>query len=122
MNSHHLVALDRLLSVMCAQIHDKAGINLAVSDSYVGTGGPDCGVAGTASIQLNSVQMPLAAGDMLVMFSDGVDDEANMSECQNVENRLPQKLAEEEVPRWGTATYHTSVLVYRHDSVDTGTL
>jgi hypothetical protein len=79
------------------------------------------GIVCAASLELDPVQISLAAGNMLVMFSDGVDEGGNIRKCQDVENRLPQKLTEE-VARWGTAAEDASVVVYCHDLVNTGTL
>lgn len=73
------------------------------------------GIVGAGYTWMPPDQMPLAAGDTLVMFSDGVDELAGVRACLNQHDATPQALAEDIVARWGQTSDDASVLVYRHD-------
>ena len=74
------------------------------------------GIVGAGYTWMPPDQMPLAAGDTLVMFSDGVDELADVRACLNRYDVTPQTLAEDILARWGQRSDDASVLVYRHDN------
>ncbi len=57
-------------------------------------------------------QVPLSNGDTLLMFSDGVAEEATVQ--ADYLNAPPQQLAQDMLAQWGRHDDDASVLVYRH--------
>lgn len=72
------------------------------------------GIVGAGRLQVLPEQFQLTPGDTVVMFSDGVDDAAQVCACLDRQPLTPQQLAQEVVARWGRANDDASVLVYRH--------
>ena len=59
-------------------------------------------------------EMPLAHGDTLLLFSDGVDEGADLHACHTSGTVSPQQLAQNVVSQWARADDDASVLVYQH--------
>ncbi|MDO8652219.1 MAG: SpoIIE family protein phosphatase [Undibacterium sp.] len=77
--------------------------------------GASRGIVGAGYTWMPPDQMLLAQGDTVVMFSDGVDEIANVRSCLGEKNVTPQMLAEDVLTRWGRDSDDATVLVYRHD-------
>jgi len=60
-------------------------------------------------------QVQLTKRDTLVMFSDGVAEDAGIRACDISGTVTPQQLAQEVVTQWGRDDDDASVLVYRHE-------
>ena len=60
-------------------------------------------------------QMLLTPGDTVVLFSDGVAEDAGVRSCLTSVDVSPQVLAQDVVSRWGRDTDDATVLIYRHN-------
>ena len=81
-------------------------------DSRLGTGH---GIVGAGFKWSPPDQVQLAFGDTLVMFSDGVAEDAGIRACLASTAVTPQQLAQDVVTQWGRHDDDASVLVYRHE-------
>ena len=60
-------------------------------------------------------QVQLAHGDTLVMYSDGVAEDAAVRAAYVSATMTPQQLAQDVLSQWGRKDDDASVLVYRHE-------
>lgn len=76
--------------------------------------GASRGIVGAGPVSLSPIQMSLCPGDRLLMFSDGVNEAANLAKEELLREPSSQQLADDVLMRWGGSTDDATVLVYRH--------
>lgn len=74
-----------------------------------------CGIVGAGYTGLISEHRPLAKGDMLVLYSDGLDEFVPLREVLCTTNAPPRQLAEIALQRWASGKDDASMLIYRHE-------
>ncbi len=72
------------------------------------------GIVGAGFKWLAPDHVQLAPGDTLVMYSDGVAEDAGVRACNAGGTVAPQQLAQDLLTGWARADDDASVLVYRH--------
>ncbi|MBY0241315.1 MAG: SpoIIE family protein phosphatase [Burkholderiaceae bacterium] len=75
------------------------------------------GIVGAGYAALAPETLALRAGDVLALFSDGIDEFATLHDC--LEGGV-QAGAEQVLARWGNGRDDSSILCYQHDPNDRG--
>ena len=100
-----MLTLGSIGNIRCKLLTAKRAIRLGSGRGIVGAGftwsPPD--------------QVQLESGDTLVMYSDGVAEDADVRACHVNGTVTPQQLAQDVVAQWGRADDDATVLVYRHE-------
>lgn len=75
------------------------------------------GIVGAGYGALAPEVLPLRRGDVLALYSDGMDEFASLRDCMA---DGPQSGAEQALARWGHGLDDASILCYQHDPNDRG--
>ena len=72
------------------------------------------GIVGARFGHMQPDKLPLAPGDVVAMFTDGVTENASVRNCYANPTDTPQQVAQGVLAQWGRDGDDATVLVYRH--------
>ena len=96
-----------------------AGIgNIRISINGEGAGRvvSDYGIIGGGYRRLSPQTVPIAAGELVMMFTDGIASRLNISKYNASVRSDVQQLADRIVEDWGLETDDAGVLIFRYES------
>ncbi|MDY7579157.1 SpoIIE family protein phosphatase [Herbaspirillum sp. RTI4] len=99
-----LVSMGNIRTIVCSGLRQN---RLSTERGIVG-----------ACLQAPQVQeIVLTPGDMVLMYSDGLDEWTKLSACFDDADPSPQRLAERILARWAIERDDASIFIYRHTVV-----